>query len=103
MGLSALFMFTLSIDNRIGAKYWRIFLPTVLAAIAVTAPAARGATYKFVVPATTVQGALDTFIPGSSLDRYAFYEVYIRPALPADNDGGQDVSSYTPAYDISPI
>jgi hypothetical protein len=95
-------MFIFSFDNRTRAKHWTFFL-AALAVIAVTAPAAHAVTYKFVVPTTTIQGALDTSISGATLNLYGFFEVYIRPALPADGDGGQNVSSYTPAYDISPI
>src|SRR5258706_6616442 len=96
-------MFNISVNNQPGATPCRTLFLATLTALAVTAPVAHATTYQFVVPTTTIQGALDTSISVASLDRYGFFEVYIRPALPADGDAGNNVSSYTPVYDISPI
>src|SRR6185436_8575662 len=105
---SALHMFIHSFDSRLRAKHQRVIAMFALSlAMLVAAPNAQATTFLFTVPTTTIQNALASAIaagphPDDPL-LYGFYDVYIRPALPGDGVGGNDLPSYTPVSDVSPL
>lgn len=83
-----------------------LWLLLALVLLSITAQPGMASTYLFAIPTTTIQNALSTYIsspPPDNPDLYAFYDIYLRPALPADAVGGNDLPSYTPQSDTSPI